>query len=107
MRFSRERSLSRRGLCLCCVGGAAYAATGGWLTPHEALAEARGLVSMFKDNAAIASIATHKLPNNISVLEGSKDDAARLLRLAAADCPKSFAEFIAANAELKELGTTR
>jgi lipoprotein NlpI len=38
---------------------------------------------------------------------GSKDDAARLLRLAAADCPKSFAEFIAANAELKKLGTTR
>ena len=32
---------------------------------------------------------------------------ARLLRLAAADCPKSFAEFIAANAELKKLGTTR
>ena len=30
-------------------------------------------------------------------------DAARLLRLAAADCPKSFAEFIAANAELKKL----
>ena len=38
---------------------------------------------------------------------GSKDDAARLFRLAVADCPKSFAEFIAANAELKELGTTR
>jgi lipoprotein NlpI len=38
---------------------------------------------------------------------GSKDDAARLLRLAAADCPKSFAEFTAANAELKKLGTTR
>ena len=71
MRFSHKRSMSRRGLCLCCVGGAAYAATGGWLTPREAFAEARGLVSMFKDNAAIASIATHKLPNNISVLEGS------------------------------------
>src|SRR6516165_7337601 len=78
MRFSRERSLSRRGFCLCCVGGAAYAATGEWLTPREAFAEARGLVSMFKDNAAVASIATHKLRNNISVLEGSGGNIAVL-----------------------------
>ena len=78
MRFSRERSLSRRSLCLCCVGGAAYAATGGWLTPREAFAEARGLVSMFKDHAAVALIATHKLRNNISVLEGSGGNIAVL-----------------------------
>jgi glyoxylase-like metal-dependent hydrolase (beta-lactamase superfamily II) len=78
MRFSRERSLSRRGFCLCCVGGAAYAATGEWLTPREAFAEARGLVSMFKDNAAVASIATHKVRNNISVLEGSGGNIAVL-----------------------------
>ena len=78
MRISRKRSLSRRGLCLCCVGGAAYAATGGWLTPREAFAEARGLVSLFKDNAAIASIETHKLRNNISVLEGSGGNIAVL-----------------------------
>src|SRR6202043_1181885 len=78
MRFSGERSLSRRGFCLCCVGGAAYAATGEWLTPREAFAEARGLVSMFKDNAAVALIATHKLRNNISVLEGSGGNIAVL-----------------------------
>jgi hypothetical protein len=78
MRFSRERPLSRRSLCLCCVGGAAYAATGGWLTPREAFAEARGLVSMFKDHAAVALIATHKLRNNISVLEGSGGNIAVL-----------------------------
>ena len=78
MRFSRERSMSRRGFCLCCVGGAAYAATGEWLTPREAFAEARGLVSMFKDNAAVASIATHKLRNNFSVLEGSGGNIAVL-----------------------------
>src|SRR6201987_4970052 len=78
MRFSRERSLSRRGFCLCCVGGAAYAATGEWHTRREAFAEARGLVSMFKDNAALASIATHKLRNNISVLEGSGGNIAVL-----------------------------
>jgi hypothetical protein len=79
MQFSRERPLSRRGFCLCCVGGAAYAATGGWLTPREAFAEARGLVSLFKDNAAVASIATHKLRNNISVLEGSGGNIAVLI----------------------------
>jgi glyoxylase-like metal-dependent hydrolase (beta-lactamase superfamily II) len=78
MRFSRERSLSRRGVCLCCVGGAAYATTGGWLTPREAFAEARGLVGLFKDNAAIASVATHKLRNNISVLDGSGGNIAVL-----------------------------
>jgi glyoxylase-like metal-dependent hydrolase (beta-lactamase superfamily II) len=78
MQFSKERSLSRRSFCLCCVGGAAYAATGGWLTPREAFAEARGLVSMFKDHAAVALIATHKLRNNISVLEGSGGNIAVL-----------------------------
>src|SRR6201987_2715319 len=78
MRFSRKRSLSRRGFCLCCVGGAAFAATGEGPTPREAFAEARGLVSMFKDSAAVASIATHKLRNNISVLEGSGGNIAVL-----------------------------
>ena len=79
MPFSRERSVSRRSFCLCCVGAAAYTATGGWLTPREAFAEARGLVSLFKDNAAVASIATHKLRNNISVLEGSGGNIAVLI----------------------------
>jgi glyoxylase-like metal-dependent hydrolase (beta-lactamase superfamily II) len=53
-------------------------ATGGWLTPRQALAEARGLVSLFKDSAAISPIATHKLRNNISVLEGSGGNIAVL-----------------------------
>ena len=78
MTFSEHRKLSRRGFCLCCVGAAAYAATGEWLTPREAFAEARGLVSMFKDHAAVALIATHKLRNNISVLEGSGGNIAVL-----------------------------
>src|SRR5260370_3553891 len=78
MRFSQERSLSRRSFCLCCVGGAAYMATDGWLTPREAFAEARGLVSLFKDSAAVSPIATHKLRNNISVLEGSGGNVAVL-----------------------------
>jgi glyoxylase-like metal-dependent hydrolase (beta-lactamase superfamily II) len=62
--------LSRRGFCLCCIGGA-VAARGGWLTPREVFAEARGLVSLIKDSAALSPITTYKLRNNISVLEGS------------------------------------
>src|SRR5260370_18577320 len=78
MQFSQERSLSRRSFCLCCVGGAAYTATDGWLTPREAFAEALGLVSLFKESAAVSPIATHKLRNNISVLEGSGGNIAVL-----------------------------
>src|SRR5260221_9526282 len=78
MQFSQEKSLSRRSFCLCCVGGAAYMATDGWLTPREAFAEARGLVSLIKDSAAISPITTHRLRNNISVLEGSGGNIAVL-----------------------------
>jgi lipoprotein NlpI len=35
---------------------------------------------------------------------GKKDEAAHLFRLAAADCPKDFGQYSAANAELKALG---
>src|SRR5215469_9924968 len=65
-----QKSLSRRGFCLCCLGGMA-AATGDWLTPRQAFAEARGIVSLIKESAATAPIITHRLRNNISVLEGS------------------------------------
>jgi glyoxylase-like metal-dependent hydrolase (beta-lactamase superfamily II) len=78
MRYSKEHLLSRRGFCLCCTGAAAYAATGGWLTPRQAFAEARGLVSLIKDSAAAAPINTFKLRNNISVLEGSGGNIAVL-----------------------------
>jgi len=75
---STKTLMSRRGFCLCCVGGAAFAATQGWLTPREAYAEARGLVSLIKDSAATSPIAAHKLRNNISVLEGSGGNIAVL-----------------------------
>jgi lipoprotein NlpI len=39
--------------------------------------------------------------------QGAKDEAARLFRLAASDCPKTFNEWSADNAELKALGTAR
>jgi glyoxylase-like metal-dependent hydrolase (beta-lactamase superfamily II) len=78
MRYSNKHLLSRRGFCLCCVGATTYAATGGWLTPREAFAEARGLVSLIKDSAATSTIATTKLRNGISVLEGSGGNIAVL-----------------------------
>ena len=77
MKHSGEHLLSRRGFCLCCLGGVAFAATG-WLTPREAFAEARGLVSLIKDSAATSPIVTHRLRNNISVLEGSGGNIAVL-----------------------------
>jgi len=78
MTSSRGTLLSRRGFCLCCVGSAAFAATNGWLTPREAFAEARGLVSLIKDSAAASPIVTHRLRNHISVLEGSGGNIAVL-----------------------------
>jgi glyoxylase-like metal-dependent hydrolase (beta-lactamase superfamily II) len=78
MNFSKQDFLSRRRFCLCCVGGAAFTATGGWLTPRAAFAEARGLVSLIKDSAAVSPIVTHKLRNNISVFEGSGGNVAVL-----------------------------
>jgi glyoxylase-like metal-dependent hydrolase (beta-lactamase superfamily II) len=78
MQSSKQPLLSRRHFCLCCLGGAAFAATGGWLTPRAAFAEARGLVSLIKDSAATSPIVTHKLRNNISVLEGSGGNVAVL-----------------------------
>jgi glyoxylase-like metal-dependent hydrolase (beta-lactamase superfamily II) len=71
MTFHHPLSLSRRHFCLCCISGATFAATGGWLTPRKAFAEARGIVSIIKDSAAISPIITHKLRNGVSALEGS------------------------------------
>jgi len=71
MTVSNQHFVSRRGFCLCCIGGAASAAVGAWLTPRQAFAEARGIVSLIKDSAATSPIITHKLRGNISALEGS------------------------------------
>jgi glyoxylase-like metal-dependent hydrolase (beta-lactamase superfamily II) len=78
MSSMQRKKMSRRGFCLCCVGGAAFTATGAWLTPRAAFAEARGLVTLIKDSAAVSPIVTHKLRNNISVLEGSGGNVAVL-----------------------------
>jgi glyoxylase-like metal-dependent hydrolase (beta-lactamase superfamily II) len=68
---AQPHPISRRHFCLCCAVASAAAVGGGWLSPREAFAEARGLVSLIKDSAAMSPIVTHKLRNNISVLEGS------------------------------------
>ena len=78
MASSLPHLLSRRRFCLCCIGGAAFAASNGWLTPRQAFAEARGLVSLIKDSAAASPIVTHRLRNNISVFEGSGGNIAVL-----------------------------
>ena len=78
MSFPQRHSLSRRHFCLCCIVGPTFAATNGWLTPSEAFAEARGIVSLIKDSAAVSPIVTHKLRNNVSVLEGSGGNIAVL-----------------------------
>jgi glyoxylase-like metal-dependent hydrolase (beta-lactamase superfamily II) len=75
MDSSTKHLMSRRGFCLCCIGGAAMATTG-WLTPRQAFAEARGIVSLIKDSAATSPVVTHPLRNNVSVLEGSGGNVA-------------------------------
>ena len=69
MGLQQKHTFSRRHFCLCCMTGAAFAATGGWLTPRQAFAEARGLVTLIKDSAAASPVTAYKLRENVTVLE--------------------------------------
>jgi len=71
-------NLARRGFCLCCVASTTFAATGSWLAPREAFAEARSLVKIIRDAAATAKIDVVRLRENISVLQGSGGNIAVL-----------------------------
>ena len=73
-----QHLISRRRLCLCCVGSATFVATGGWLRPGEVFAEARNLVELIRADAATAPISVHRLRGNVSVLEGSGGNIAVL-----------------------------
>jgi lipoprotein NlpI len=42
----------------------------------------------------------------LALLQGAKDEAARLFRLAASNCPKTFTESVAAKVELEPFGAT-
>ena len=82
MTFPQRHSLSRRHFCLCCIAGASFAATNGWLTPREAFAEARGLVSEgFRDLVSLCdrqideAAAAHGVPNPRTVLADGIGDA--------------------------------
>ena len=66
-----HRTLSRRGFCLCGAAAASFTATGGWLSPSEAYAEARSIVDLIRDEAAKTLIKVHKLRGNVSIFEGS------------------------------------
>jgi glyoxylase-like metal-dependent hydrolase (beta-lactamase superfamily II) len=78
MTRAQHHRLSRRGFCLCCMSASALAATGTWLTPSQAFAEALGIVETIKSAAATAPIAVHPLRGNIVVLEGSGGNVAVL-----------------------------
>ena len=77
MGLRQKHLLSRRHFCLCCMTGT-FAATSGWLTPRQAFAEARGLVTLIKDSAAASPMTAYKLRGNVSVLEGSGGNIAVL-----------------------------
>ncbi len=78
MTQSHHLALSRRGFCLCCAGSAAFAVGGGWLTPRQVFAEARGIVDTIRAAAATAPVQVHTLRGNVSVLEGSGGNIAVL-----------------------------
>jgi glyoxylase-like metal-dependent hydrolase (beta-lactamase superfamily II) len=71
-----DYALSRRGFCLCGLGGATVAATGAWLTPREAFAAAKSQVLIIREAAAKADIATTKLRGGVNVLVGSGGNVA-------------------------------
>src|SRR5215472_7730728 len=73
-----HRTLSRRGFCLCCAAAASFTATGGWLSPSEAYAEARSILDLIRDEAAKKLIKVHKLRGDVSILEGSGGNIAVL-----------------------------
>jgi glyoxylase-like metal-dependent hydrolase (beta-lactamase superfamily II) len=78
MSFGHQYALSRRGFCTCCAVATGFIATGGWLSPSRAYAEARNLVDLIRDQAAKTPIKVHKLRGGISILEGSGGNVAVL-----------------------------
>jgi glyoxylase-like metal-dependent hydrolase (beta-lactamase superfamily II) len=70
-------ALSRRGFCLCCLSAPALA-SGSWLTPARAFAEALGIVQRIQAAAATTPIAIHRLRGGLAVLEGSGGNVAVL-----------------------------
>lgn len=78
MTAGQRPSPMRRGVCLCCLAAPAFAATGGWLTPRQAFAQAQGIVQRIRSAAAIAPVTVHRLRGGVAVLEGSGGNVAVL-----------------------------
>jgi lipoprotein NlpI len=75
----------------------------GQLTPADVLAAADSSDAIQKSGqVCVANFFSAEL----ALQQGAKEDATRLFRLAAADCPKNFAQWAAAKAELKALDLT-
>ncbi|GJD54067.1 Hydroxyacylglutathione hydrolase [Methylobacterium crusticola] len=70
---------TRRRFCLCCLAATTFAATGEWITPRQAFAEALGIVQRINAAAATSPITTHRIRGNIAVLEGSGGNIAVLM----------------------------
>jgi hypothetical protein len=76
----------------------------GQMTPAAVLAAADDPdVNKKKDQVCDANF----YGGELALRTGAKDEAARLFRLAARDCPRSTVEWSVANAELKALGVAR
>jgi glyoxylase-like metal-dependent hydrolase (beta-lactamase superfamily II) len=73
-----QHLMSRRGFCLCCMAATTAAASGGWLTPRQAFAEARNIVDTIREEASKTPIKVHELRGNVSILEGSGGNIAVL-----------------------------
>ncbi|GJD54040.1 Hydroxyacylglutathione hydrolase [Methylobacterium crusticola] len=70
---------TRRGFCLCCLAATTFAATGEWITPRQAFAEALGIVQRINAAAATSPITIHRVRGNVAVLEGSGGNIAVLM----------------------------
>ncbi len=73
----------------------------GQITPQAALAAADDANANTKKGRVCEA---NFYSGELALQQGAKDQATRLIRLAALDCQKGFIEFTAANAELKALG---
>jgi glyoxylase-like metal-dependent hydrolase (beta-lactamase superfamily II) len=60
------------------MAAATFTATGTWLSPSQAYAEARNIVDLIRDDAAKAPMKVHKLRGDVSILEGSGGNIAVL-----------------------------
>jgi len=74
----------------------------GQMTPDAALAAADDPNAMIKQRVCEASFFSGEL----RLMQGTKENAAHLFRLAATDCPKTLIVWSAANAELKALSSS-